>query len=316
MASLRVCVFALLLAGCAASGPEYIRFDPKGVDSAGAVHQEFGFAGADGVPLFAQSWAPSDGRERAALIVVHGLKDHSSRYAALADEAVKHGIAVYAFDLRGHGRSAGDRVTIGSFDDYLNDLDAFFAKVRAAEPNKPVFLFGHSMGGCIATLYTLLKHPQLAGLLLSGPAIEPTDDVPGVLIGATHVLGTITPGAKVFDLPNENFSRDPAVVAAMSKDPLVTQGKAPARTAAELLNAMSEIRDHWGELDVPLLAMHGSLDKLTNPNGSRDLVQHAKTTDKTFKLYEGLYHDLLHEPEKAQVTADLIGWLEAHARRP
>lgn len=308
-------IVGLMAAGCATAGPTRIHLEPRALDASGAAHQELVFEGLGGTQLFGQRWSPPDGRSRAVLVVLHGLKDHSGRYAELADAAVASGFDVWAYDQRGHGRSAGEREVIDSFDDYLADLDLFLTKVRAAAPGKPVFLFAHSMGGCVATLYTLRKHPPLAGLLLSGPAIEPTDDVSTALRGATHVLGAIVPGAPVFSLPTAKQSRDPQTIAADDADPLVSHGNGPAHTAAELLSAMGEIREGWDALDVPLLALHGTADLLTNPKGSQDLVAHAHSADKTLKLYPGLFHDLLHEPERAQVRGDIVAWLDGHAPR-
>ena len=303
-------VALIFFSGCAAAGPSVIHLDPEAKTAAGADHTEFGIEGMGGLPLFAQAWRPADS-PKAVLVIVHGLKDHSDRYGALADQAVQHGYAVYAFDLRGHGKSAGDRVTIDSFDDYLGDLDKVLAQVRTREPGKPIFLFGHSMGGCIVTLYTLRNKPNLKGLILSGPALKPGDDVSRFLIASTHVVSAVAPGLPVMELPNANFSRDAQTVADMDKDPLVTQGKGPAHTAAELLDAMDEIDSKMEQLQVPLLDMHGTQDKLTNPEGSKELVKRAGSTDKTLKLYDGLYHDLLHEPERAQVMADVLAWMDA-----
>jgi alpha-beta hydrolase superfamily lysophospholipase len=275
-------------------------------------HAEGSFTGDGDLKLFYQSWRPQAAPPRATLVVVHGLKDHSNHYAALAETLTRQGFAVYAFDLRGHGRSEGKRVTIGSFREYVDDLDTFMTLVREKEPGHPVFLFGHSMGGAIATLYTLTRSPQPAGLLLSGPALKPGDDVGAATIRATKLLGTVAPSAGALDLPNDWFSRDPAVVKDMDTDPLISQGKAPARLTAELLRAMEAIRAHEEQIGIPLLVMHGTADKCTNPKGSEELVARVSSVDKTFKLYPGLYHDLLHEPEKAQVTADLVAWLVAH----
>src|SRR5207244_2707110 len=149
------------------------------------------------------------------------LKDHSGHYAAAATELAERGYAVYAFDLRGHGLSEGHRVWIDSFEDYLDDLDVFVARVRARESDKPLFLFGHSMGGAIATLYTLERKPPLRGLLLSGPALKRGSDISGFLAGVTRFLGALVPNLGVLDLENRWFSRDPAVVAAMNGDLLI-----------------------------------------------------------------------------------------------
>ena len=122
-----------------------------------------------------------------------------------------------------------------------------------------------------------------------------------------------SPGAGVFQLDLHQFSRDPAVVRAGLEDPLVYQGAAGARTARELLGAIAEIQDHMEDVTVPLLAMHGAADRVTPPEGSKALVSRARSTDKTLKIYPGLSHDLLHEPEKEQVMADLVKWLSDHA---
>jgi acylglycerol lipase len=274
-------------------------------------HAEGTFEGSGGIHLFEQSWRPK-GAARGVLVIMHGLKDYSGHYAWVAEALVERGYAVYAFDLRGHGRSEGDRVWVNAFDEYLNDLDIFVRRVREKEPGKPLFIFGHSMGGAIVTLYTLTRKPQIAGLLLSGPALKPGSDVSGFLIGVTKFLGSVFPSLGVLNLDNKSFSRDPAVVAGMDTDPLIYNKAGPARTASELLKAMEQIQEHMEEMTVPFIAMHGTADKLTNPEGSKDLYAKAKSTDKTLKLYDGFYHDLLHEPEKQTVFNDLAGWLDAH----
>jgi len=239
------------------------------------------------------------------------LKDHSARYSAIGERLARDGFAVHAFDLRGHGRSEGIRVWVDSFDDYLDDLDVFMARVRESEPGRPVLLFGHSMGGAIATLYAMTRKPEVQGLALSGAALAA--DVSGATIGGTKLVAALSPNAQVFQLDLHLFSRDPAVVSAGLADPLVYQPAAPARTARELLRALDRIETHMEDLTVPLLAMHGEGDKVTPPDGSKELVRRARSTDKTLKIYPALYHDLLHEPEKDQVTADLVKWLSDHA---
>lgn len=287
------------------------RGDPVTVSDPSITHAEGTFEGQGGMGLFEQSWRPA--QPRAVLVIVHGLKDHSSRYAATAEALAQRGYAVHAFDLRGHGNSAGDRVWVEKFDDYVADLAIFVDRVKAKEPGKPVFVMGHSMGGAIVTTYVLSRKPDIKGMVLSAPALKPGSDVSPFLIGTTRSLSGLFPHLGVLDLKNENFSRDPAVVAALSKDPLVEQGSGPARTAAELLNALETIGKNMEQVKVPFLVMHGTVDKLTNPEGSKELQSRAGSTDKTLKTYEGLAHDLLHEPEKAQVLSDLTSWLDAHA---
>lgn len=313
---------ALLLCACAHALPpaETVTLvpppppaaQPCGDHACAVQHDESIFTGLGGVDLYSQSWRPS-GASRAALIVVHGLRDHSSRYARMAERLADRGYAVHAFDLRGHGKSDGDRAYVDSFDDYVDDLELFVQRVAAREPGKPLFLFGHSMGGAVATLFALRAHrPALRGLVLSAPALQVGDDVPGPLVAVTRVLGGLAPSLRVLELETASFSRDAAVVDAIARDPLVEQRPGPARTAAQLLGAIGRIQDGMEGLDVPLLILHGTGDKLTNPAGSRALSVRARAGDKTLRLYPGLAHDLLHEPEHEQVLGDIAGWLDAH----
>lgn len=298
----------LWASGCAA--PAYVaglRVAPAKI--AWASHEELRFDTKDGVSLFYQSWRPQKGEPKAAVLLVHGLKDHSDRYEVFARELVEHGYAVHALDLRGHGDSAGDRVWVDRFDDYLDDVEAALDRVRAREGARPVFLFGHSMGGAVVTLYALTRTPKPAGLVLSAAALKV--GASGFTQGSTKALSALFPKLAVFSLDDEKFSRDPAVVGAMRSDPLVYDKSAPARTAAEVIRAVDRIREHAAELDVPVLALHGTADEVTPPEGSKELVEAARG-DKTLKLYASLYHDLLHEPERAAVVADIVAWLDAH----
>jgi alpha-beta hydrolase superfamily lysophospholipase len=260
--------------------------------------------------LFEQWWLPAKGEVKAVLVIVHGLKDHSTRYVAFADRLAQHGYAVHAFDLRGHGSSEGARGYVRNFDEYVQDLDTFVGRVRRAD--RPLFVLGHSMGGAIATDWVLTKKPPLAGLILSGAALEA--DVSGFTKGVTRVLGVLLPGLAILSLDLDKFSRDPRVVEQCKKDPLVDQGNGTARTAAQLLGAIGFIGEHMEEVSVPLLAMHGGADEITPPEGSRELVRRAQSADKTLKIYDGLYHDLLHEPEKEQVMADVVAWMDARSK--
>jgi alpha-beta hydrolase superfamily lysophospholipase len=247
---------------------------------------------------------------RGVVVIMHGLKDHTGHYAAFAARLAAAGYSVYAFDLRGHGRSAGPRVAPGRWTLYVDDLEQFLAWVEHRERGMKVFLFGHSMGGAIATLAALDHEPTLAGLILSAPALAV--DAPPLLLAFTQLAGALLPGAKALDLPNHDFSSDPKVGKAMDADPLISQGPGPARTAAGLIDSMRRIWEHVDALRFPVLALHGTRDALTAPSGSRELIAAAPSSDKTLRIYDGLFHDLLHEPKHDVVEADIIAWLDAH----
>ena len=213
--------------------------------------------------------------------------------------------------MRGHGRSAGARATLDDFGDFVSDLSSFVERVRTRENGRPVFVMGHSVGGAVVTLYAAEKRPQIAGLLVLAPAIR-VDRMP-FEAAVTPFAGTLTPNAPVLDVPDSAPSRDPNVVADMGKDPLIYHPPGPARTARGFLEALQTIWAHVDEIDVPLLALHGTANTATDPRGSAELVRRARTKDKTLLLYRGLFHDLVREPERVQVMEDVEDWLDRHA---
>lgn len=297
--------------GCTYAPYAPARSSPFVVSTPDVARAQGFFIGVRGTKIFEQSWRPVKGTPRAAMVLVHGLKDHSRRYEEIAARLVAQNYAVYAFDLRGHGHSEGVRVDVVAFRDYLDDLDLELALVRRREPGAPIFLFGHSMGGAIVTLDAIERKPDVRGIVLSGAALEA--NVNAVKIVGTKIVAAFDEEAPVFNLDLHDFSRDPKVVEEGEQDPLVYQGGAPARTARELLGAIDTIDDRMEDFTVPLLALHGSADTVTPPQGSKDLVRRARSTDKTLKLYDGLVHDLLHEPEKARVEDDILAWLNQRA---
>lgn len=297
--------------GCAA--PAYVAGKRPALSvSEGIKHEDGRLPVSGGVELYHQSWR-TEGEPRGVLVVVHGLKDHGSRYAELAEHLAKSGFVVHAMDLRGHGDSSGDRVWVEKWDDYLSDVDTFVKHVQSKEGDKPTFVFGHSMGGAIVTTWALSRKPDVDGVILSGAALKPGPEVSSGLIAVTGFFSTVSPKLAVFELDDTKFSRDPKVVESMKTDPLVYVGNGPARTARELLGALELIGTQMEEFNYPVLLVHGAADVITPPEGSKELHAKAKSTDKTLKLYDGLYHDLLHEPERAKVIADIEAWLAAHA---
>jgi acylglycerol lipase len=268
------------------------------------------FTSADGLTIFHQAWVP-DGDPRAVVLLFHGLGEHSGRYAHVAAALVDRGYAVHALDHRGHGRSQGKRVFVKDYAEFQRDLAQFRGLVEAQHPGAPLFVFGHSMGGNLA-LGHVLDHPHgVRGLALSGAALAVTDDVSPALRKVAGVLAKIAPGLRPQGLDATAVSRDPAVVEAYLADPLNFTGKISAGLAGALFGAIDRFPARFAELRLPLLVMHGTADRLVPIAGSQALAAGAVNADVTTRYYEGLYHEILNEPERRQVIDDLLAWLDA-----
>ena len=275
-------------------------------------HQEGVFVGVRRAGLYYQGWLP-EGEPKALLLVVHGLAEHSGRYMNLVNRFVPQGYAVYGIDHLGHGRSEGRRLVLERFADYTEPLKTYSAMVRCWQPGKPVFLIGHSMGGLIGATYLLTNQEELAGAILSGPAVKVAGHIPAATIFVGRVLSVLFPGMGIVERGGaEAICRDPAVVAAYLADPLVYQGKMTARLGAEMLGAMERLRREAGKIRLPLLILQGSADRLVDPAGARLLYDRVASPDKRLVVYEGFYHEVFNEPEHDRVLSDVELWLEAH----
>jgi alpha-beta hydrolase superfamily lysophospholipase len=268
------------------------------------------FTTADGVRLFERRWLPK-GAPKAALAIVHGYAEHSGRYAYVGEAIAARGYAVHAVDLRGHGRSEGPRAFVRSFDAYLADLRAFLDRVRATTPGAAVFLLGHSMGGTIVALAAVADRPAVEGILLSGPVT--VRNAPRLFERVINVIARVAPMLPLTKLAAGAVSRDPDVVRRYDEDPLVYRGRMRVGLLAAMLRAARRVDSGIAKMSLPVLFMHGTADQLTTPEGSRDLYERAASSDKTLKLYDGLYHEILNEPERDEVIADIAAWLAARA---
>lgn len=272
------------------------------------THHEDHFDGHDGLKLYEQCWLPESEPE-AVVVLVHGFLEHSGRHERLAGVLNEQGYAVYAMDSRGHGRSEGERAFVDSFDDYLADLELFVDRVRRRQPRRPLLLFGHSMGGTIVGLFAATRQPEVQGIALSAPAVMVGSGVFPILRRLASFFSRWLPKLRIVSMDGRSISRDPEVVAAFRADPLVFHGRFPVRTGAEILQAATRLQEEIRNVRVPLLILQGTDDRVVSPEGARQIHMKAGCDDKTLHLYEGLYHELLSEPEKDDVTDDLVRWL-------
>jgi alpha-beta hydrolase superfamily lysophospholipase len=272
--------------------------------------EEGAFEGAGGLRIWWRSWRP-DRAPDALVVIAHGGGEHSGRYVHVAQRLTDAGFAVHALDHRGHGRSGGTRGLVDRFDHVVADLGAFVERAREAEPGVPAFLLGHSMGGAISLRYAIDHQDRLDGLLLSGP-VALIETAGPLTRAAARILSPVVPKLGVYEVDVEGISRDPAVVDAYVNDPLVFHGKLPVRTVAELTSAVGRFPDAVGGLRLPLLVFHGAADEIASPNGARMVAERAGSDDVTLRLYDGLCHEVLNEPEKDAVMDDVIAWLREH----
>lgn len=267
----------------------------------------------DGLTLFTRRWWP-DRRPRALVLLVHGINEHSGRYAYFASHLMANGLAVLSYDHRGHGQSEGERAYVESFAHYVADLGLACDRAREAAAGLPVFLMGHSLGGLVAAAHVVEERPSdLAGLVLSSAALLIP---PGLSPFLQRIAGTVSrfaPRLPAQRLNRLHLSRDPRVVEAYQADPLVVQSGVRARVGHGILEATRHVQQHPEAFTMPLYLFHGTADQITDPDGSRWLYDAAPAADRTLRLYDGFYHETLNEPEREQVLADLTAWLLEHA---
>lgn len=267
------------------------------------------FQGAKGLELYYQSWHPQ-GSAEAVLIIVHGHGGHSGIFPLMVEYLIEHNYAIYGFDLRGNGRSPGQRGYINSWSEFLIDLKSFVDLVKAKEADRDLFIIGQSMGGTIALDYILREPSQLKGLILLAPALELGVSSWKLLAG--KILSDVLPRFSLATgIDFSAASRDPKAVAACKEDPL-RHSRGTARLATELLNTIKWIEAHIAEIKVPLLILHGGADRVTLPQSSRTFFERLTLADKERQEYPGSYHELHSDINYQEVLRDMENWIQRH----
>lgn len=271
-------------------------------------HQVESFTTTDGLEIFCQCWLPDS--PRAVVIIAHGFAEHSGRYQHVVDALVTNGCAVYALDHRHHGQSDGERGYVQRISALVDDLDQYIEQVRSQHPGMPTVLLGHSMGGLVAVHYAIAHQQKIDLLALSAPYLIDGGNAPPILVKLAGVLSSLMPRLPIKPLDSAAISRDPAVVQAYESDSLIYRGKVRARTGYALLSAASAALEQANRISMPMLIMHGTADSLADVEGSRQLNESIRSEDKSLRIYNDLYHEIFHEPEKEQVIGDLVNWIQ------
>jgi alpha-beta hydrolase superfamily lysophospholipase len=244
------------------------------------------------------------------LINVHGLGDHSGLYPALVEHFTARGIAVYAHDIRGNGRSPGQRAYVERWDEYREDLARFVALVRREEPDRPIFLLGNSLGGLIVLDYALYRPEGIQGIIAASPPLGRLG-VPAPLLALGRVLSRVWPRFSLrtgMDL--SGLARDPVVVETVLADPLFHR-VGTARLSTEVAAAIARVQAAAPRFPLPLLVIHGSDDRMVPPDGSRAFVARVGHPDRELREYAGAYHVLFADLDRVRVLTDVEQWITA-----
>ncbi|MCA9567258.1 MAG: lysophospholipase [Myxococcales bacterium] len=266
------------------------------------------FVASDDRPIFFRRAVPE--APRAVMLMLHGLHEHSGRYAELMEHFAGLGFAVYAEDHRGHGRTARTLGDLESVDAIVGDIGTLHRNAMTDHPGLPVFVFGHSMGGLLGVLYAQ-RTPGLAGAIFNGAAMDIPDDVPAIIVKAAGILGVLTPRLPVQPFYDpEGLCDDPARIAAVQVDPLYYKGKLRARTGKELLGAIRTAVKDLPHLRLPMLVTHGTADHTVPPRTSEILYGAAASEDKELHWFDGMLHEVHNMKARDEVIARWTAWLE------
>jgi alpha-beta hydrolase superfamily lysophospholipase len=277
----------------------------------GVTHREGTFAGWDGTSLYYQVWAPSPSRPRAVLVNLHGLGDHSGLYPNLASYIPGQDIALYAYDMRGNGRSPGQRAYLRSWREFRDDLGVFIGRVRKWEGDLPLFLLGNSLGGLVVLDYAVDHAAGLAGVIAAAPPLGKLS-VPPVLMALGRLMSRVMPRLSLqVGMDLTGLARDPSVRETVLADPFFHR-RGTARLSTEVTAAIARVHQRAADLSVPVLILHGSADRMVPPEGSRSFFAKLRHADREFREYPEAYHALFADLNHAEVLGDLERWLEAH----
>jgi len=270
------------------------------------------FSARDGVRLF---WHVARAKVPAAHVaLIHGYAEHLGRHSEITRVLQEGGYSMHLLDCRGHGQSGGKRAHVDRFDEYLSDFELFLARVKEQARGKPVFVVGHSHGALIAARYLLDKPDAVRGVVFSSPYFRLKLQVSPLKIMAGKLIGRVLPSLPMRnELKPEQLTRDVAIQNATRADPLYQQIATP-RWFTESSAAQETVLRRATEFVTPFLLLLGGADPIADPAASRDFYEAATSQDKQLKQYDGLLHELFHEPERDEVFKDVVGWLDERAR--
>lgn len=283
--------------------------DPKYALSGLADYTAGEFRGEGGVTVFYRRWLPATARLRGTVVIVHGLGEHGGRYLNLVRRLLAEGYACVAQDHRGFGRSGGKPGHINRFSDYLLDLGRTVALARREGGDRPVVLYGHSMGGLIAVGYLQRDGASVDRAIVASPALGvPGGRVGRGLLAVLKVMSKVYPAFSIDNQGGEPVSRDQAVIAEFDQDPLNNR-LVTARWATEMMEAQADWPKHMAQITMPILVMQGMEDRLVIPSLTQAFFRQIPAADKTLYLYPEHFHELHNDLDRDKPLGDLAAWL-------
>jgi len=272
------------------------------------VHFTDTWKSSDGVEIFAQGWEPEQAKPKAVVCLVHGIGEHSARYAHVAEAFVKESIVLFGFDHRGHGRSGGQRGHFPSIEVVMLDIDLLIENAHKRYPGLPIILYGHSLGGILVLYYGLTRKPDIKGIIATSSGLKTVIENEPIKIYAARIFGSILPKVAISSGLDVNaISRNARVVQDYKDDPLI-HDKVTLGSGKIILSASGWVLKHAGEMSLPLLLLHGKADAIAFPSGSIEVAEQLPGKC-TLIMYEGAYHELHNEPEQNEVFRTMIDWM-------
>lgn len=271
--------------------------------------ENFGWSTKEGEKIYSQKWI-ADGAVEAVIVLVHGLGEHIGRYKHVAKFFNDSQISVYGFDHRGHGKSSGKRGHIGSSQFFMDDIETMIDIARKDNPELPIFLYGHSLGGNMVLYYSLFKQLAIKGVIATSPGLGTGEPVPPVKLFAAKILKTILPSLTMNNgLDVNNLSHNPQVIKDYQADPLV-HSMISAKLAMLMFSNGDWIIENASKFDLPLLLLQGGKDHIVNLKKTKQFAAKVPDSIITFKIFPDLYHEMHNEYEQGQVLNFILDWIK------
>jgi len=272
-------------------------------------HQESYFKDNQNQSVFYQYWFP-DRKIKAVFLICHGLNEHSGRYEHLGKYFTDEGIGVFGFDHIGHGKSDGTRSYVRDYPTFIDPLLKCLELINDLQPNTPIYIVGHSMGGLIGASFLIDHQEKVSGAILSGSLAMVPDYVSDLTIKIGEFLSKFLPKLRLIGIDKDGLSRDPEVVKKYINDPLVYTGKSTARISSVINEGINQVAEKGSSITAPIMLLHGGKDRICDPLYTTYLHNLVSSQENQLIIYDDLFHEIYNEPEQELVFKDILNWVK------